>query len=145
MEFTMGNSSAGNRTLSQTFAAFAHALNLDEVPRHVCTRAKHLILDAVGIAFASHRNEFADVMLRGVKALREDGVAPVIGCSDTQTVRNAVLLNAALMHGLDYDDTHMKGIVHATAFCAPAALCVANEVGASGRDALTAYLVGMEV
>jgi 2-methylcitrate dehydratase PrpD len=141
----MAHASAGRPTLSQTFAAFAHTLDPATVPHHVRTRAKHLILDAVGIAFASHRNEFADVMLRGVKALREHGAAPVIGCSDTQTVRNAVLLNAALMHGLDYDDTHMKGIVHATAFCAPAALCVANEVGASGRDALTAYLVGMEI
>lgn len=141
----MAHASAGHPTLSQTFAAFAHTLDPVTVPRHVRTRAKHLILDAVGIAFASHRNEFADVMLHGVKMLREQGAAPVIGCSDTQTVRNAVLLNAALMHGLDYDDTHMKGIVHATAFCAPAALCVANEMGASGRDALTAYLLGMEV
>ena len=117
----MEKASAGCRTLSQTYAAFAHSLDPEEVPRHVRTRAKHLILDAIGIAFASQRNEFADVMLRGIKALSENGVSPVIGYSDTHTVRNAVLLNAALMHGLDYDDTHMKGIVHATAFCAPAA------------------------
>jgi 2-methylcitrate dehydratase PrpD len=145
MELTMASTPAGNRTLSQTFAAFAHSLNLDEVPRHVRTRAKHLILDALGIAFASHCNEFADVILRGIRALGESGVSPVIGSSETHTVRNAVLLNAALMHGLDYDDTHMKGIVHATAFCAPAALSVGNETGASGRAALAAYLVGMEV
>ncbi|WP_233830549.1 MmgE/PrpD family protein [Paraburkholderia sp. ZP32-5] len=139
------STASSSRTLSQTLAAFAHSLEPDDIPHRVRVRAKHLILDTIGIALASHRNEFASVILRGINALGESGTTPVIGCGDTHTVRNAVLLNAALMHGLDYDDTHMKGIVHASAFCAPTALAVAHETGASGRAALAAYVVGMEV
>lgn len=132
-------------TISHKFAVFAHSLSFDAIPPQVRTRAKHLILDAVGIAFASHRDEFAPVLLRGIKAIGESGDSPVIGSDERFTVRNAVLMNAALMHGLDYDDTHMKGIVHGTTFCAPVALGVARETGASGQDALTAYVAGMEV
>lgn len=136
---------AADHPLSQRLAAFVHELDYARIPPTIRTRAKHLILDAIGIAFASHRNEFADVMLRGIAALGESGDAPVIGSDATHTVRNAVMLNAALMHGLDYDDTHMKGIVHASAFCAPVALNVALQTQASGRDALAAYIAGIEV
>ena len=58
----------------------------------------------------------------------------MIGHAATLTPRNAVLMNAGLMHGLDYDDTHMKGIVHATAFCLPTALALAQETGGDGRE-----------
>jgi 2-methylcitrate dehydratase PrpD len=44
-------------------------------------------------------------MLRGIKALGDGGTSPVIGTDETFTVRNAALLSAALMHGLDCDDT----------------------------------------
>jgi 2-methylcitrate dehydratase PrpD len=133
------------QTVSQKLAEFVHQLDIDEIPEPVRERAKHLILDAVGIAFASHRNAFSAVMLRGIKALGDGGTSPVIGTDETFTVRNAALLNAALMHGLDYDDTHMKGIVHATAFCAPAALGIAHEIGGTGKGALAAYIAGIEV
>jgi 2-methylcitrate dehydratase PrpD len=53
-------------------------------------------------------------------------------------------MNGALIHGLDYDDTHMESVVHATAVTLPAALVVAAREGASGRDLLTAYIAGME-
>ena len=133
------------RTIAQKLATFAHDTTLEAVPLTVQTRAKHLILDTIGIAFASHRNEFSAVMINGIKALAEGGTSPVIGSNDTFTVRNAALLNAALMHGLDYDDTHMKGIVHASAFCAPAALNIAHDVRGEGRDILAAYITGIEI
>jgi 2-methylcitrate dehydratase PrpD len=134
-----------DKPISHELAAFAHGLNLESIPTEVQTRAKHLILDAIGIAFASHRDEFSGVMMRGIQALGDGGMSPIIGADEKLTVRNAVLMNAGLMHGLDYDDTHMKGIVHGTAFCAPVALGVAHETGATGKDALAAYVAGMEV
>jgi 2-methylcitrate dehydratase PrpD len=134
-----------NEPIARKLATFAHNLKLEDVPMEVQRRAKHLMLDAIGIAFASHRNEFSGVMMNGIRALEEGGASPVIGSDETFTVRNAVMMNAGLMHGLDYDDTHMKGIVHATAFCAPTALGVAHQVGQTGKDALAAYIAGMEV
>jgi 2-methylcitrate dehydratase PrpD len=60
-------------------------------------------------------------------------------------VRDAALMNGVLVHGLDFDDTHLEGVVHASASCWPAALGMAWRGARSGADLLLAYIVGMEV
>lgn len=130
--------------IAATLAAFTHGLRHEDIPFRARTRAKHLMLDALGIALASTRQDFAARMLRGIEALGEGGTSPVIGSAVTLTPRNAVLMNGGLIHGLDFDDTHMQAIVHATAFCLPTALTLAHETGATGTELLTAYVAGME-
>jgi len=60
-------------------------------------------------------------------------------------LRDAVLMNGVLVHGLDYDDTHIDAIVHPTASALPCAFGVAEHVGASGSDLLAGYVLGVEV
>ncbi len=103
------------------------------------------MLDGVGIAFASTNFEFAQ---RACSALADPdgaGRATVIGMSAGLAQRDAVMVNSMLVHGLDYDDTFFAGGIHPTASCFPSALGVAEQNGASGRDLLAAYVVGMEV
>ena len=59
-------------------------------------------------------------------------------------LRDAVVMNGVLIHGLDYDDTHLEGVVHASSSCFSCALGMAAEVNASGRDLITAYIAGLE-
>lgn len=56
-----------------------------------------------------------------------------------------MILNGLLVHGLDFDDTHTRGVIHATASLFPATLGVAEMAGASGADMLLAYIAGVEV
>ena len=58
--------------------------------------------------------------------------AAVIGFAGRLPMRDAALLNGMLMHGLDYDDTHMAGIVHLTVSVLPTLLAVAARRGSSG-------------
>ena len=58
--------------------------------------------------------------------------------------RDAALLNGVLCHGLDYDDTHMTGIIHLTVSVLPTVLSLAGQRGASGADMLAAYIAGVE-
>lgn len=132
------------RTISRELADFAHRLRYEAIPRDALARAKHLMLDALGIAFASKTYDFANVIWNGIRAAAGSGKASVIGREDGLPLRDAILMNGALMHGLDYDDTHMKAIVHGTAGCLPVALGVAQDANATGKDALVAYIVGME-
>ena len=55
------------------------------------------------------------------------------------------LINGATGHALDFDDTNLVGGLHATAVVLPAALALAEEIGASGADLLCAYIAGVEV
>ena len=131
--------------IAEQLAAFAADLRFEQVPEAVRARAKHLILDASGIALASTRHEFAQRALAGLLELGDRGEVPGLGFDATLTPRDAATLNGILCHGLDFDDTHLAGIVHATASAWPAALSSAMMTGASGRDLLTAYILGVEV
>ncbi len=130
--------------IADRLAAFATGLRHDEIPAEVRTRAVHHMLDAAGIALASTQYPFAEPVLRGLRALGDTGEVPVLGYPDRLGPRDAATMNGYLCHGLDYDDTHVAGIIHATASVLPATLSAAAMTGASGRDMVTAYVVGME-
>lgn len=130
--------------IAQTLAAFTADLTTQEIPQEVRQRARHLILDAVGIALASTQYEFAHRTLSGLREFGE-GTSDVIGFGARLALRDAVMMNGLLVHGLDYDDTHTAGVIHATASCFPTALGMAASTGASCETMLTAYIAGMEV
>ena len=135
---------AAARTISETLAGFAAELRYEDIPAEVRERARYLILDAVGIAFASTRWDFADKTLSALHGLGGSGSCTVLGMPARLPLRDAVLLNGVLVHGLDYDDTHIAGIIHTTASVLPCSLGVAEHRGASGKELLTAYVVGVE-
>jgi len=130
--------------ISETLAHFAAGLGYEAIPERVRERAKHLMLDALGIGLASTRWEFGHKTLSAIRGLSGPGDCTVVGMPERLPLRDAVLVNGVLVHGLDYDDTHVPGIIHATASALPCALGVAEHVGASGRELLAAYVVGME-
>ena len=130
--------------ISETLAQFVHQLHYQDIPVPVRERAKDLMLDAIGIAFASTKFEFAEKALAGVSFFGS-GARAVIGMPARLALRDAAVMNGVLIHGLDYDDTHLEGVVHASASCFSCAFGVAAEVNASGRDLITAYIAGLEV
>ena len=136
---------AATATISSRLAGYATGFTLDAVPVDVRERATHLMLDALGIALASTRWDFARQTLAGLRELAgPGGDVPVIGCGQNLPLRDAVAMNALLVHGLDYDDTHPRGVIHATTSVLPAALGLGARLGASGRDLLAAYVLGVE-
>lgn len=133
-----------SRSMAEGIAEFAAGLTLDDVPAAVRARAKLQILDALGTGIASHAYPFAGKALAGIYALGGSGTCSVIGRSEGLSPRDAALANGFLMHGLDFDDTHLASIIHATVASFPAALAVGEATGASGADILLAYIAGME-
>jgi len=125
-------------------ARFVELCAGDAIPAEVRVRACHHILDAVGIAMASGKFDFAHRTLSALQGLGEAGTVPVIGLPSRLSMRDAALMNGLLCHGLDFDDTHLDGVIHPTASVFPAVLSAAIKVGASGRDLVTAYVLGVE-
>lgn len=132
-------------TESQRIAAFVAGLTLDAIPPEVLTLAKRHLLDTLGIAIASSGFDFGSVVRNGVRALGEGGPATAIGFGDRLPAASAALLNGVLAHGLDYDDTHIGGIYHASAPALAAVLAAGQSTGASGREALVAFCAALEV
>lgn len=135
----------GDQSIGGVLARYVDAVKFDDLPGNVVTQAKLLILDAVGIALASTQFPFFASAMGAMQDLDATGNAAVIGCRDSLPMRDAALVNGILIHGLDFDDTHMGSVVHPTASLLPTVLAVAGNRNASGREALTAYVAGIEV
>jgi 2-methylcitrate dehydratase PrpD len=132
--------------IASTLAAFVAAVNPRQIPEEVSLRARHLMLDAIGCALAARREPFAGSVAASLRAMAggEQGTAGVVGFSQRMPLRDAALFNGMLMHGLDYDDTHMAGVIHLTVSVLPAVLNLAARQGSSGGEMLTAYIAAVE-
>jgi 2-methylcitrate dehydratase PrpD len=130
--------------ISRDLAEFAAGLEYARIPPMVRERAKRLILDALGCGLAAKRFDFAAASLAALTELGGRGPRAVLGHRERLPLRDAVLANGILMHGLDYDDTHSEGVVHLTVAVLPAVLGLGAELGKSGRELLTAYVAGLE-
>jgi 2-methylcitrate dehydratase PrpD len=131
-----------------TLAAYVADLKFEHIPRAVMERAKVLTLDFLGSAIRARREaESTPALLKMLQALSLDGEgkSTVFGDSRRWTPAVAALLNGALGHSLDFDDTHADSSLHPSAPVVPAAFAIGELVGASGRDVLTAIVAGYEV
>ena len=132
------------QTLAEELSRFALGLSYEQIPAAVRDRAKHLILDSVGIALASTKYPFASVSFAALEELGT-GKSPVIGIGRKLALRDAVLMNGILVHGLDFDDTHSRGVIHGTSSSFPCALALADRDDKDGKALLVAYVAAMEV
>jgi 2-methylcitrate dehydratase PrpD len=131
-------------TASEALAAFAARLRYRDVPEPVLTKAKRHLLDLLGVALASSGMPFARMALNAAEQMGGRGDATVIGFANRLPPAWAALVNGAMAHGLDFDDTHQGAVVHVSASVAPTALAAAQETQASGEAILTALVLGME-
>lgn len=131
-------------TLSSALARFVAQAEDTCVPSAVHEKVALHVLDTLGVALAAVGSDFAGAAWRAVDALGSPGAATCIGRSQAAAPAWAALANGILAHGLDYDDTHAEGVVHVSAPVVPAALAVAESIGAAKRDFLTAVALGME-
>ena len=78
--------------------------------------------------------------------LAEEGAAQssVFGSQELVPARGAALVNGAISHALDYDDTHFAHIGHPSVVVLSAAVAIGEAEGASGDAVLRAGVIGAE-
>jgi 2-methylcitrate dehydratase PrpD len=107
--------------------------------------ARRGLLDWVGCALAGSRHAAIDTLLA---VLQETGGRPqatVLGRDLKLGLLDAPLVNGQMGHVLDFDDTHMGGVVlHASAPVLAALFSLAERTPVSGADLMLAHAVGFE-
>lgn len=142
--------SASAPPMTDYVAGFAASVVDADIPSDVQRLAKKSILDALGVALSGSVSEPLHVLNSYLEELGCVGKATVFGSALRLSPRFAALANGTAMHADDYDDTlqaetgRFQGI-HPTAPVLAALLAAGEARGASGRDVLTAYQVGVEV
>jgi 2-methylcitrate dehydratase PrpD len=121
-------------------ADFAARTMRDGVPQEVLNAARLHFLDAIGVGIAA--STVADNATWSQAAT--SGGASLLGGGAAEAGA-AAMINGALIHALEYDDTHIGSVVHGSAVAAPLALAVSQFCAASGRDLIRAYIITWEV
>jgi 2-methylcitrate dehydratase PrpD len=132
-------------SVARRYARFALGLALSDVPAPVVAKATLLMLDTLGSCLASSKEDFGRAVLQGAERLGGHDESTLIGTQLRTGAASAVLANATLAHGLDFDDTREDAIVHTGCVAVTTALAAGEAAGASGQAALEATIAGVEV
>lgn len=130
---------------TRRLAEWAASASYADMPEHVVTASRRLLLDYVGVTVGGADHEAAPIVLEVARALGGNSQATIFGSGDRTSVVNAALVNGVSSHVLDYDDTHIPTILHPTGPIASAGFAIAEWLDLSGAELLRAHVVALEV
>jgi 2-methylcitrate dehydratase PrpD len=131
---------------SATLANFAASLQYDDIPVSVISRCEDFFLDTMASILAGSSSPAVKAMAHFATQM-----GPSTGPSQDFVRRSrttpyfAAMVNAASSHVVEQDDVHNGAVFHPAAVVFPPALAVAQAIGASGKEFMTACVAGYEV
>jgi 2-methylcitrate dehydratase PrpD len=135
------NAPAVTRTLAR-FAATHPSRGWSDAVEH---EAHRTFVNWIACAVGAARHESVDTALAAVQVLQSAPQASVLGRADRVDIASAALLNGISSHTFDFDDTHLKTIIHPGGPVASAVFALAELQGHSGRQVIDALVLGIDV
>lgn len=131
-------------TISAKLADFATSLRYEDLPEDVKRIAQMVLLDTLGCGLAGASTEEVVRIRSAMHACAGAGGDAVLwGTHEHAPLPFAALANGAAIHAREIDD--FGGCAHSGSVVIPAALGVAARLGASGREFLTAIVIGYDI
>jgi 2-methylcitrate dehydratase PrpD len=131
--------------LTAQLAAYLASLRFDQLPSAVVARTEDLFLDWIASALAGRGARPVRVLERFAQMMGPaDGPSEILVSRRRTSPLFAALVNGASSHVVEQDDVHNGAVFHPATVVFPSVLAAAQETGASGRDFLTAAVVGYE-
>lgn len=131
--------------VTRRLARYVVSARPEALPEAVGQEARRAILNWIGCAVGGSRHETIEVALQALSPFAGPAQASVLGRRERLDILHAALLNGMSSHVHDFDDTHLKTVIHPSAPVLPALLALAEYRPVSGRDFLHAFVLGVEV
>lgn len=131
--------------VSEKLGRFAYLLDYNNIPKSCLKTMKRNLLDSIGCGIFGATTEPGQIAADLVKDLPGEGPGTLWACQFKGPVLNVALGLGIFIHSYDFDDTHNGAKLHPASAVLPAALCMGEEMGSSGRDLITALIAGYEV
>ena len=129
--------------VTQQLAAFSASLRYADLPPHVVTEAKRLILDTIGCGLGGHGVEKGQMAVKLTQRMSGIPEATIVGVPGKVPAALAAFANGDLMNALDWNVLMPPS--HVPPYVIPPALALAEAGGKSGQDLITAAVLAMEV
>jgi 2-methylcitrate dehydratase PrpD len=130
--------------VTRILARYLVEAKAEDVPAAVKREALRSFLNWLGCAVGGSIHSTLDRTLDALGPFLGAGQATVLGRGERVDILNAALLNGISGHVFDFDDTHLKTIIHPAGPVAAAILALAEYQPVSGRDFLHAFILGVE-
>lgn len=130
--------------LSETLAKFIRGMSYEDLSDEVIEFTKLCILDWAGSALAGKSEPPVQMMREMVQEMGGTCQASLVTGGQSSAL-HAALVNGAASHVVEMDDIHRTSIIHAGTVVIPAALSIAEWKRMSGKDLITAIVLGYEV
>jgi 2-methylcitrate dehydratase PrpD len=139
-----GTKPAPAADVTRTLARYVLSVRADDLPERVRKEARRTLLNWVGCAVGGSRHETVDIAIAALAPFSGPAQASVLGRRERLDVLHASLMNGISSHVFDFDDTHLKTVIHPAGPVVSALLALAEHRPVSGRDFLTSMVVGIE-
>ena len=132
--------------VTATLARFVAETDYSTISDTALSSAKMHLLDTIGAALAAVGTPVAAIALDYCKRMGQSQEASIWGTDEKASAPMAAFTNGLLAHALDFDDwdAYLRA-GHPSSVITAAALALAENIGASGKDLLKAYVFGIEI
>ena len=142
-DLTLDRSTIDTQTVTAALAGHISAMHLGDLPPAALIVAKQCLLDWIGVALAGRNEPLVRILIDELTPADDPAGVAILGHGRRARIDDAVLINGAMGHALDFDDVIMP-MGHPTVPVAPVVFALAQQRGASGAAALEAFIAGVE-
>ena len=132
--------------VTETLARFVAETDYSAISDSALSNAKMHLLDTIGAGLAAVSTTVAAIAVNYCKRMGHSQEASIWGTTEKASAPMAAFTNGLLAHTLDFDDwdAYLRA-GHPSSVITAAALALGENIGASGKDFLKAYVFGIEV
>ncbi len=134
-----------SKDVTRKLAHYVVASKPQDVPSAVNKEAARTLLNWAACAVGGSRNQTVDIAVSALSPFAGPAQATLLGRKERMDVLNAALINGIASHIFDYDDTHLRTVIHPAGPVASAILAWSEYRPVSGRDFMHALVLGVEV
>lgn len=132
-------------TLASELARYAVSATLADMPATVQHEARRSLLNWAGCAVGGSRHPAVEKALAALLPFSASDQCTVLGRRERADALHAALINGLSAHVLDFDDTHLRTLLHPSVPVASALLALGERQPMSGHDFLQAFIIGVEI
>jgi 2-methylcitrate dehydratase PrpD len=132
------------KDVTRILAHYIVTARYEDLPAKVRQEGVRTLLNWVGVAVGGSHHETVQRAIAALTPFSGPPQAHLLGRSERFDIMNAAFLNGVASHIFDFDDTHLKTIIHPAGPVVSAILALSEYHPVSGKDFLNALVLGVE-
>ncbi len=135
----------GEKGITESLASYVQSLSFEDLPGAIVHKCKLCVLHALACSFAGHHFPWSQTAVALLRDLNVTGKATSFVDGLKAPSPDVAFVNAVMAHSNLQEDTDMGSGSHTGAMLVPAALAVGEERNCTGKDLITAIVLGYEL